>query len=74
VFDEHSRSSIPGLKTCRTVFPPRRGERAHGQRPSWRRGAIERGQVRGGYSDGPGLQLLAEPARRRRGRRQRDVS
>jgi len=39
-----------------------------------RRGAVERGQVRGGYSNGPGIWLLARPARRRRGRGQRDVS
>nr|WP_233282202.1 hypothetical protein [Caulobacter vibrioides] len=24
---------MPGLKTCRSLYPPRREERAHGQRP-----------------------------------------
>ena len=72
-------ADFPRLRMIRaqirpTLVPPRRGERAHGQRPSWRRGAVERGQVRGGYSDGPGMSLLGSPARRRRGWRQKGMS
>lgn len=63
-----TRRWIIRVETARMLYPPRREERARGQRPSWRRGAIERGQVRGGYSDGPGMSLLGSPARRRRGR------
>src|SRR5690349_14109429 len=38
------------LQTALILIPPRRRERAHGQRPMRRRGAIERDWAGGGYS------------------------
>src|SRR5437868_6468363 len=48
------------------LTPPRRGERAHGQRPMRRRGAIERDWAGGGYSSVSGPSIVGKPARRRR--------
>jgi len=59
---------IPTVPGARILVSPRRRERAHGQRPMRRRGAIERDWAGGGYSSVSGEPGVAGPARRRRRR------